>query len=170
MELVTPNTIFSVVNKKHPLTSSKLISWMISLYRDQCSILKSPTPVKCHFGCQKSFLFFGHFTKMCSAKFPPIIWRPLQKHACHKVQWLQFANRTTNGLQSWHSSIHFQIQITLAIQLCNFDSALTATSAWQALKGCKKKVWNFWVKSDYFETLHIEMHVQASNFNTDCDQ
>ena len=104
----------------------------------QCSILKSSTPVKCHFGCQKSvcvcvfhFLFIlGHFTKMCSANFPPVTVKASPKTACHKIQWLQFANRNVVGLRSWHSSGHFQIPITPAISTrhtnCNFN--LTSTT------------------------------------------
>ena len=36
------------------------------------------------------------------------------------------------GLQSWHSSIHFYIPITLAILTFQLDLALTVTLAWQA--------------------------------------
>ena len=94
----------------------------------ECSILKSSTLVKCHFGRQKSFLFWGHFIKMCFVKFPPFTVKASQKIACYKIQWLKFVNRNIAGLQSWHSSINFQISITLAISTmqlrlstdCNF--------------------------------------------------
>jgi hypothetical protein len=78
----------------------------------QCSILKSSTPAKYHFGYQKSFLIFGHFTKMCSAKFSLVIMKASLESVCHKIKWLQFANKNIGGLQSWHSSRHFQIPIT----------------------------------------------------------
>ena len=81
----------------------------------QCSILKSPTHVKCHFGRQKSFLFVGHFTKLCSAKFLRFIVKVSPKTAYCKIRWLQFANRNNIRLQSWHSSRHFHISITLVV-------------------------------------------------------
>jgi hypothetical protein len=94
----------------------------------QCSMLKSPTPVKCHFGRQRR-LFFSralHKNVLCKVKASPNI-------AYRKIQWLQFANRNIIGLQSWHSSRCFQISIILAIlnlQLrlgtyCNFGLAST---------------------------------------------
>ena len=86
----------------------------------QCSILKSPTHVKCHFGRQKSFLFVGHFTKLCSAKFPPFTVKASPKTAYCKIRWLQFANRDNIRLQSWHFQ-NFN-------NSCNFDFA---TSTWQ---------------------------------------
>ena len=58
-----------------------------------------------------------HFTKMCSAKFPPVTEKASPKTTCHIMQWLQFANKKIVGIQSWHSSKHFQIPIiTLAIE------------------------------------------------------
>ena len=86
------------------------------------------------FGHHKIFLLLGHFTKMCYAKFPPVIKKASPKTNCHKIQWLQFANRNIVGLLSWHSSSHFQILInpailTMWLQLntnCNFG--LTSTS------------------------------------------
>ena len=82
--------------------------------------------------CQMPFspsnFYFGHFTNMCSTKVLPFTVKASPKFACHKIQWLQFANRNIVGLQFWHSSNHFQIPMIS----CNFDSALTATSAWQA--------------------------------------
>ena len=59
------------------------------------------------------FLYWGHFTKMCSAKFSPCTVEASPKIACHKIQ--HFVNSNLVGLQSWHSSRHFQIPITLAI-------------------------------------------------------
>jgi hypothetical protein len=50
------------------------------------------------------------------------------KIACHKIQWLQFANRNIGGLQSWHSSKHFQIPINSYY----FDFA-TSTRPWLQL-------------------------------------
>ena len=98
-----------------------------------CSILKSSTHVKCHFDGQRGCFFWGTFTKMCSARFPLVTVKASAKLSCHKIQWLQFAKRNIVGLPSWHSSRHFQIPITLAFfWLYNFNSALTATSAWQA--------------------------------------
>ena len=77
------------------------------------------------------FLFFkGHFTKMCSAKFPPFTVKASPKIACHKI--LQLVDRNIVGLRSWHSSRYFQIPNTLQFRLNNFDSAMTTTSAWQA--------------------------------------
>ena len=81
----------------------------------------------------KKFYFLGHLTKMRSAKFSPFIVKASPKTAHHKIQWLQFANSNIAGLQSWHSSRHFQIPITpaiLTLQLwlgidCNFSLAST---------------------------------------------
>ena len=42
---------------------------------------------------------FEHFTKMCSAKFPPFTVKVSPKIACHAIQWLQFANRNIVGFQ-----------------------------------------------------------------------
>jgi hypothetical protein len=46
----------------------------------QCSTL-----VKCHFGLY-FFIFFGYFTKMCSAKFPSFTLKASLKTAYHKTQ------------------------------------------------------------------------------------
>ena len=48
----------------------------------KCSILKFSTQDKCHFGCPISFIG-GHFTKMCSTKFPPFTVKASPKFACH---------------------------------------------------------------------------------------
>ena len=94
---------------------------------------------------------------MCSAKFPPFTVKASPKTACHKIQWLQFANRNIVGLQSWHSSRHFQIPITLAISTlqlrlgidCNFGLASTAICE------CGFSKQN-WVKSDRKSRLKLE--------------
>ena len=52
---------------------------------------------------------------MCFAKFPLVTMKASSKFVCHKIQWLQFANKNCVGRKSWHSSRHFQIPITLAI-------------------------------------------------------
>ena len=52
---------------------------------------------------------------MCSAKFPLFIMKTSSKIACHKI--LHFPNKNIVGLQSWHSSRHFQIPITPAISI-----------------------------------------------------
>ena len=64
---------------------------------------------------KKFFWEGGHFTKMCSIKFPPIIVKSSPTIIYHKIQWLQFANRNIAGLRSLHSSKHFQIPITPVI-------------------------------------------------------
>ena len=77
----------------------------------------------------RKFIFWGHFTKMCSAKFPPFTMKASPKTAYHKIQWLQFANRIIVV-----TSIHFQIPVTPAISTlqlrlgpnCNFGLASTA--------------------------------------------
>ena len=66
----------------------------------------------------------GYFTKMCSTKFSLITVNASPKIACHKIQWLQLANRKIIRFQSWHSGKHFQIPITLAI----------STMEWQQLR------------------------------------
>ena len=81
---------------------------------------------------KKVFVFWGHFTKACSAKSPPFTVKAFQKTACHKIQWLQFVTRNIAGPQPWYSRKHFRIPVTLQFGHCNFDLALTATSAWQA--------------------------------------
>ena len=68
----------------------------------------------------KNVLFSGHFTKMCSTKFPPATMKASSKTACHKIQWLQFTIRNITRFQSWHSSKHFQIPIALAIWTLQF--------------------------------------------------
>ena len=76
------------------------------------------------FGLSKKFFFFGfwgHFTKTCSAKFPPFTVKASPKSAFHKIQWLQFVNRNMVGVQSRHSSIHFQIIITPVILTMEFQ-------------------------------------------------
>ena len=57
----------------------------------------------------------GNFTKMCHAKFPPVTLKASPKIACHKIQWLQFANRNIARLRSRHSGKHSQNPITTAI-------------------------------------------------------
>jgi hypothetical protein len=52
---------------------------------------------------------------MYSAKFSPFTMKASLRTAYHKIQWQQFANKNIIGFQSWHSSINFQIPITLAI-------------------------------------------------------
>ena len=100
---------------------------------------------------------FEHFTKMCSTKFPPFSVKASPKTAYHKIQWLQFANRNIVGLQSWHSSRHFQIPITIAIltlQLrlgtnCNFGLANTTI--------CERGMFKQdWVESDHRSRLKLE--------------
>ena len=76
--------------------------------------------------CQMPFwqskkCFFGSWDalhkNMCSTKFPPFLHTPpftmkaSSKIPCHKIQWLKFTIINIDGLQSWHSSIHFQIPI-----------------------------------------------------------
>ena len=78
-------------------------------------------------------LFWGHTTKMYYAKCLPFVVKASPRTAHHKIQWLQFVIRNIVGLQSWHSSIHFQIPITPAtstVQLrlgtnCSFGLAIT---------------------------------------------
>ena len=91
-----------------------------------------------------------HKNVLCKVKtFPKI--------ACHKIQWLQFANKDVVGLQSWHSSRHFQILITLAISTLqlrlgtdyNFGLASTTTCE----HGFSK---HNWVKSDRRSRLKLE--------------
>ena len=83
---------------------------------------------------KKVFMFWGHFTKMCCTKFPPFTMKASLKTACHKIQWVQFVNRNTVGLQSWHSSRHFQILVTptiLTLQLrvnTNYNFCLANTT------------------------------------------
>ena len=106
-----------------------------------------------------SFFGFGHFTKMCFAKFPTwtFIVKASPKIVCHKIQWLQFANKGIGGFQSWHFSKHFQIPTTLAISTlqlwlgtdCNFDLASTAICE------CGFSKQN-WVKSDRKSWLKLE--------------
>ena len=125
---------------------------------NQCSILKSSTLVKCHFGhLLISILLKIYFAKMCSTQFPPFTVKASPKSVCHKMQWLQFANRNTTGLQSWHSSKHFQIPITLAISTlqlrlnidCNFGLASTTICE----RGFSKQSG---VKSDRSSRLKLE--------------
>ena len=80
----------------------------------QCLILKPLTHVKCHFGCQKRAFLFGTLHKNVLCKVSTNNIEGLSKIACHKIQWLQFANRNIYGVQCWHSSIHFRIPITVA--------------------------------------------------------
>ena len=116
---------------------------------NQCSILKSSTPIKYHFGHQKVlfFVFWGHFTKMCFAKFPPFIVKASSKNACHKIYWQQFVNRNIDGLQSWYSNRHFQIPITHA-------NSGTSIRHWLQLRlGKHNYMWTWifqkhWVKID----------------------
>jgi hypothetical protein len=79
-------------------------------------------------------------------KFPKI--------ACHKIQWLQFANKNIVGLQFWPPSRHFQIPITLVIP----------TWHWPQLRLGKHNymwMWIFWTKlgeewsQKLIETLNI---------------
>ena len=80
-----------------------------------------------------------------------------RKTTCHKIKWLQFANRNRAGLQSWHSSMHFQISITLAIltlQLtlrtnCNFGSASTPICERGFSKHNCVKHWMHWCECHY---------------------
>ena len=104
--------------------------------RSQCSVLKSPTFVKCHFGRQECFLWGGgELHRTPSAKFPPIIVKAPPKIVCHKIQQLHFANRNIDGFQLWRSSTHVHIPITpaiLTLQLwlnidCNFGLTNTTT-------------------------------------------
>ena len=123
----------------------------------QCSILKSSTHVKCHFGRQRSYLFLGHFTNMCYAKFSPVIVKASPKTNCHKIQWLQFANRNIFGLLYWHSNSHFQIPIVPAISTmwlwlgtnCNLGLASTTLCE----RGFSKQNW---VKSDHRSQLKFD--------------
>jgi hypothetical protein len=117
--------------------------------------LKSSTLVKCHVGRQKRFFgggVGGHFTKLCSAKFSTFTVKAFPRLACHKIQWLQFANRNVIDFQSWHSSRHFQIPITLAISTqhyCNCGLASTTICK----RGSSK---HHWVKNDYKNQLKLE--------------
>ena len=133
---------------------------------NQCSILKSSTLIKYHFGHQKVlfFVFWGHFTKMCFAKFPPFIVKASSKNACHKIYWQQFVNRNIDGLQSWYSNRHFQIPITranstLELRLgtdCNFGLASTTTCE----RGFSKNIgWRLIVSRLKLETLDALMQV-----------
>ena len=79
------------------------------------------------------FLWALHKNVLC--KVPLVI---VKASPCHKIHWLQVANKTIVGLQSWHSSKHFQIPTTLA------------TSAWQA-----QLYMNVWVKSDCRSRLKL---------------
>ena len=79
----------------------------------QCSILKSSTHVKCHFGRRKSFLFWGALHKNVLYKVSTL--HASRKTTHHKIQSLQFANINITRLQYGHSSKHFQISITLVI-------------------------------------------------------
>ena len=105
-----------------------------------CSILKSSTLVKYHFGCQIFLFVFEHFTKMCSAKFPPILVKASPKIACHKIQWLQFASRNIAKLQSSHSDRHF----LSSNNCCNFNFE-TSPRHWLQLRlGKHNYVW-MWI-------------------------
>ena len=96
-----------------------------------------------------------HKNAMC--KFPLVTMKASPKIACHKTQWLQFAYRNIVGLQSWHSSPHSHIRITLAIlttQLrlgidCNFGLASTSICERGSLK-------HNWLKSDCRSRLKLE--------------
>ena len=119
----------------------------------QCSILKYATPIKCHFDCQRRPFFGGHFTKTYSTKFPPVTMKSSPITACHKIQWLQFANKNIVGLQSWHSNIHFQIPKTPKISTLQLrlNSTLTTTSAQHSRALFKFEVWCGVV----FSVLHV---------------
>ena len=62
---------------------------------------------------KKLFVLALHKNVLC--KFSLVTMKVSPKTACHKTQWLQFANGNIVGFQSWHSSRHFQIPITPAI-------------------------------------------------------
>ena len=115
-------------------------------------------PFKFCFGCRKSSLFvFGALHKNVLYKVFTLHCEGLTKTARHKIQWLQFVNRNIVGLQSWHSSRHFQIPITLAISIlqlqldidCKFGLANTIICE----RGFSK---HNWVKSDRRSRLKPE--------------
>ena len=143
--------------------------WLSFFEEDAYSLFRKCHPLrwpKCHllgfryfFFFLTFYLFMLNFTKMCYAKFPPIIVKASPKIVCHKIQWLHFANKHIVGLQSWHSSRHFQTPITPAIltpQLqhdtdCN--SGLASTTICE--RGFSKQDW---VKSDVISPLKHWMH------------
>ena len=131
-----------------------------AITRNRCSILKFSMHVECHFAHQILFffvLFWGHFTKMCFAKFPPFTMKTSPKTACHKIQWVRFVNRKIAGLQCRYSSIHFQIPILVAISAlqlqlgtdCNFS--LASTTIFE--RGFSK---HNWLTSDRKNRLKLE--------------
>ena len=111
---------------------------------------------------KKVFLFFsfGNFTKMRSTKFPPVkVNLASPKTTCHKIQWLQFANKNIAGLQFWHSSIHFQIPINPAISTLHlrlgthYNFGLRHASTTICEGGFSKQIW---VKGDHKSRLKLE--------------
>ena len=104
-----------------------------------------------------SFPFFWALHRGMLCKVSPFTVKSSPKGACHKIQWLQFANRNIVGFQSWHSSIHFQIPITPAISTLqlrlgiDYNFGLVSTTICE--HGFPK---HNWVKSDRKSPLKLE--------------
>ena len=119
------------------------------------------------------FKKIGHFTKMCSAKFPLVKLKASPETTYHKIPCLQFANKNIVGLQSWHSSRHFQIPITPTIShlelwlniKCNFSLASTTTCE----HGFSKQIWVKSVRRSWLKlaTLDALMWVSLRGLPTE---
>jgi hypothetical protein len=110
-----------------------------------------------------SFLFFSFFLgggalhKNVLCKVSPFIVKASPTIAYHKIQWLQCANRNIDGLQYWHSSIHFRIPITSAILTLQLRLGTDYNFGLASIAICEhgfpKKSW---VKSDCGSRLKLE--------------
>ena len=124
----------------------------------QCSILKSSTHVKCHFGRQKSFhfLFFWALHKNAFYKVSTNQSEGLSQNCLSQNTMATICYKNIVGLQFWHSSIHFQIPInptisTLHLRLV-FDYNFGLASTTICEHGFSKQNW---VKSDHKSRLKV---------------
>ena len=100
---------------------------------------------------------WGHFTKMCFAKFPPFTMKASPKISYHKIKWPQFANRNIVGLQFWHSSRHFQIPITPPISTLQLRLGTDYNFGLASTTICEREFSKQnWVKSDLINRLILE--------------
>ena len=102
----------------------------------QCSMLKSSPLVKCHFGCQRRPFFLGTSQK-CAMQSGRLSNNFLAQNTVVAI---------CRSKHNWTSILTLQWTLPNSNNLCNFDSTLTATSAWQAQlticeRGFSKQKW-----------------------------
>ena len=126
------------------------------LRQPKCHMLGFLLLILFYFSIFQNLDFFS-FTKMCYAKFPPIIVKASPQIVYHKIQWLHFANKNIVGLQSWHSSRHFQIPVTRAISPLQLQHDTDCNSGLASTTICERGFsTQDWMKSDGISPLNLK--------------